>query len=221
MIRLENVSKRYKRGNETVHALDTVSLDVAEGRLALLCGPSGSGKTTLINLCAGLAAPTSGAVYVADNPVHTMRQAERAAMRARQVAVVFQLFHLTPYLSAYENVLLPMLTQQVSGAPQRARALMDELRITHRARHRPGEMSTGERQRCALARALLTNPAVILADEPTGNLDVESATVVLAALDARRRAGATILLVSHQPMDSVKPDVMFRLEAGKLVDAIA
>lgn len=218
MILLDNVSKSFMRGKETVHALDSVSLEVKQGQLALLCGASGSGKTTLINLCAGLASPSTGTLLIAGNNVHAMRQSERAAMRAQQVAVVFQLFHLTPYLSAFENVLLPSLATSISDPYIRAMQLMEQLGIAHRLNHRPGEMSAGERQRCALARALLAKPQVILADEPTGNLDEESAAVVLETLDACRRDGATILLVSHQPVDTVKPDMLFRLHHGKLVN---
>ena len=218
MILLENVSKQFMRGREKVLALDAVSLEVKQGQLALLCGASGSGKTTLINLCAGLASPTGCVLHIAGNKVHEMRQSERAAMRARQVAVVFQLFHLTPYLSAFENVLLPSLNASVPDPSIRAMQLMEQLGIAHRMNHRPGEMSAGERQRCALARALLTKPEVILADEPTGNLDEESAAVVLATLDVCRKEGATILLVSHQPVDTVKPDMLFRLHHGKLVN---
>ena len=217
MIILDNVSKQFKRGQETVHALDSVSFRVDNGKLALLCGASGSGKTTLINLCAGLASPTAGTLQIADNQVHRMSQAQRAAMRVKQVAVVFQMFHLVPYLSAFENVLLSSLTISIPDAQTQALQLMERLGIEHRINHYPGEMSTGERQRCALARALLAKPDVILADEPTGNLDDESAAVVLETLDACRREGATILLVSHQPVDAVHPDMILRLKGGRLV----
>jgi putative ABC transport system ATP-binding protein len=218
MIILDNVSKQFRRGKETVHALDSVSFQVAKGQLALLCGASGSGKTTLINLCAGLASPTLGTLQIADNPVHQMSQAERAAMRVKQVAVVFQMFHLVPYLSAFENVLLSSLTVSIPDIQAQALQLVERLGIAHRINHYPGEMSAGERQRCALARALLAKPDVILADEPTGNLDDESAAVVLETLDGCRREGATILLVSHQPVDSVNPDMVLRLKDGRLVN---
>lgn len=217
MIILDNVSKQFSRGRETVHALDSVSFQVAKGQLVLLCGASGSGKTTLINLCAGLASPTAGTLQIADNPVHQMSQAERAAMRVKQVAVVFQMFHLVPYLSAFENVLLSSLTISIPDVQAQAMQLVERLGIAHRINHYPGEMSAGERQRCALARALLAKPDVILADEPTGNLDDESAAVVLETLDGCRREGATILLVSHQPVDAVNPDMILRLKGGRLV----
>jgi len=216
VIQFKNVSKEYKRGRETVCALTEVSFQVPKGNMALLCGASGSGKTTLINLCAGLASPSNGEIHVGGNPVHAMRQAERAAMRAQGVAVVFQLFHLSPYLTALENVLLPSLVVSVPDAKERALQLIEQLGVTHRIGHRPGEMSAGERQRCALARALLAQPKVILADEPTGNLDDESATLVLEMLNSCRAAGATILLVSHHAAESVKPDMVFRLQKGRL-----
>ncbi len=127
MMRVENASKQYRRGSESVLALDQVSFEVERGRLALLRGASGSGKTTLINLCAGLASPTSGRIFVGDKCVSDMSRSERAALRAHTVAVVFQLFHLTPYLSALENILLPTLATSIPDAGARARALMEEL----------------------------------------------------------------------------------------------
>ncbi len=216
MIHVQNLSKVYTRGRETVRALDTVSFELGTGKLALLRGPSGSGKTTLVNLCAGLASPTSGAIRVADHAVHAMSNAQRTAMRANTVSVVFQSFHLTSYLTAFENILLPSLASPGADAADRAHGLLQALRLEHRADHFPGEMSAGERQRCALARALLNNPAVVLADEPVGNLDKTSAELVLAQLDACRAQGATVLLVSHHPLEGLRPDVILELDEGHI-----
>ena len=218
MIQLDHSSKHYRKNRETIRALDDVSLHVPKGALALVRGPSGSGKTTLINLLAGLTRPTSGTVEVAGQPLHTMKPRELDALRAQRIALVFQMFHLIPYLSAFENVLLPTLAVANDDAPERARAMLEQLGIAERASHYPSELSAGERQRCALARALLNRPDLILADEPTGNLDEESAAAVMRMLGACRDEGATVLLVSHQHVDQVQPDVVFSLAAGKLLE---
>ncbi len=216
MIRVENVSKHFRRGAETVRAVDGVSFTVAAGSLALLRGPSGGGKSTLINLCAGLSLPTSGTVTVAGRRLDSLGGRARAALRAKKIAVVFQMFHLVPYLTAMENALLPSLAARLDGAPRRAAELLETLGVAHRARHRPHELSAGERQRVALARALLHRPEVILADEPTGNLDEESGRRVIAMLDACRREGAAVLLVSHQPVPDLHPDQDLLLRDGRL-----
>ena len=217
MILLENVSKHFRKGREVVRALDGVSLDVPRGALALLHGPSGSGKTTAINIAAGLTLPTAGSVTVSGHPLHALTPRARAKLRSRDIAVVFQMFHLVPYLTALENVLLPTLASPRADGETRARQLLDELGLRDRVGHYPSELSAGERQRCALARALLNRPRIILADEPTGNLDEDSAHIVLDVLERNRREGATILLVSHQPVDRIRPDMEFRLKSGKLL----
>lgn len=217
MIRLENVSKHFRKGRGLVRALDGVSFEVPRGALALLHGPSGSGKTTAINIAAGLTLPTAGSITVAGQPLQALSPRARAKLRSRDLAVVFQMFHLVPYLTTLENVLLPTLASSGQDTETRARKLLDELGLSERVGHYPSELSAGERQRCALARALLNRPGIILADEPTGNLDEDSAHIVLDMLEQNRREGATILLVSHQPVERVHPDVEFHLKAGKLL----
>lgn len=217
MIRFKDVSKQYRKGDAVVDALAGVSFDVEQGELALVRGPSGSGKTTLVNLAAGLSHPTRGSITIAGTCLDRLSLQERAALRAKDVAVVFQLFHLVPYLSTLENVLLPTLASpNKDGALDRARVLISELGLESRSSHYPDEMSAGERQRCALARALLNSPSVILADEPTGNLDPASAETVLKHLDEARKRGASVLLVSHQPVENIHPDRVFELREGKL-----
>ncbi len=219
MIRLDNVSKHFCRGGDVVRALDGVSLEIPQGALALVRGPSGSGKTTMVNVAAGLTRPTAGSVTLVGERLDTLSPGRRASFRAKRVAVVFQMFHLIPYLTALENILLPTLADRdASGgnAASRAHELLTKLGMDHRAGHFPNELSVGERQRCALARALLNRPEVILADEPTGNLDPDSATHVLEALQACHADGATILLVSHHPVDVIRPDLEFHLKDGRL-----
>ena len=216
MIILENVSKHYKKQEQLIRALDDVSLSVTEGQLALVQGVSGSGKTTLINCIAGLTRPTSGKLVVAGQSVGDLSGREATALRADTVALVFQLFHLVPYLNALENVLLPTLAAPLDNAEVRAKELLDQLGLAERMKHFPSELSAGERQRCAMARAVLHRPKVILADEPTGNLDEESAGHVIKLLETCRSEGATILLVSHHHFDQIRPDLVFPLRDGKL-----
>ncbi|NIA12575.1 MAG: ATP-binding cassette domain-containing protein [Nitrospiraceae bacterium] len=218
MIRLDNLSKHFRKGDTVVHALEKVSIEVPQGQLALLRGPSGSGKTTIINVVAGLTRPTSGTVAVGGQDLGALNSRERTALRAKSIAVVFQMFHLVPYLTTLDNVLLPTLAAPSADAGTRARQLLDELGMTPRVNHLPRELSAGERQRCAMARAILNRPDVILADEPTGNLDEESAAHVLGMLAASKAEGATVLVVSHQHIDSIPADVEFELRGGRLLN---
>jgi len=216
MIRFENVSKHFRKGTEVIRALDAVSIEVPQGALALVRGPSGSGKTTVINLAAGLARPTAGRITIAGETLNDLPPRKRTALRAQRVALVFQMFHLVPYLNALENVLLPTLASPSDDPLDRAKRLLEDLGLSHRASHFPAELSAGERQRCAVARALFNRPSVILADEPTGNLDAESAAHVLQAFDVARADGATVFLVSHQHLDAITPDKEFSLKNGVL-----
>lgn len=198
MIRLEQVSKIYPTANGPVHALDQVDLDVPKGQFAVVCGPSGCGKSTLLMLVGGLGRPSSGNVEVAGERLGAMSVAERAAFRARHVGFVFQTFHLLPYLTVLENVALAAPPGEEAAARQRAEVLLQRFHLDHRLHHRPAELSTGESQRVAVARAMVNRPALILADEPTGNLDPENSTAVLDMLAEFHREGGTVLLVTHQ-----------------------
>lgn len=218
MIYFKSVCKRYVRGKSVVNALSDVTFEIPQGAIAIVRGHSGSGKTTLINIAAGLMRPTSGSVIIDGERIEQFTPARSAALRARRVAVVFQMFHLVPYLSALDNVLLPTLA--VPGDPKqadaRARELLMTLGLADRMNHYPDELSAGERQRCALARALLNKPDVVLADEPTGNLDPHSAKAVMRALAQHRAEGATVLLVTHHPVEGIEPDIELRLSDGRL-----
>jgi ABC-type lipoprotein export system ATPase subunit len=180
-----------------VQALAPISLDVAPGEFVAVQGPSGSGKTTLLLCAGGLLRPDAGQVVLHDKDLYELSAEDRAHVRAATIGFVFQQFHLVPYLSVLENVLAPALATVVPEAPTRARELIDWVGLGNRQEHFPGQLSSGERQRTALARALLARPRLVLADEPTGNLDENSGALVLGQLALVAKEGAAVLLVTH------------------------
>lgn len=214
MIRLENVEKVYRRPDgSTVRALAGIDLVVEAGQFVVVRGPSGCGKTTLLNIVGTLARPTSGRVEVAGTDVASLTPAQRAAFRARHIGFVFQTFHLLPYLDVLGNVLLAALPGEEAAARERAEQLLADFHLTDRMRHHPPDLSTGECQRVAIARALLNRPQVLLADEPTGNLDPQNAAGVLEILAGFHRQGGTVVLVTHQELaDKYAQRTMFLRE---------
>ena len=219
MIQLDNVVKVYRRGGREVRALDGVSLSVGAGEFAAVEGPSGSGKTTLLFIAAALVRPTSGRVVAADADLTGKSAAELAEMRKTTFGFVFQTFHLIPYLNAAQNVMVPMGLAGVppKDAAARAAALLERFGLADRAEHHPAELSAGEKQRVAIARAVANRPPIVLADEPTGNLDARSAEDVLAALSEIHKGGTTVLVVSHDARIAARAERVFRLEKGRLV----
>ena len=198
MIHLEDVCKVYTTSDGPVHALDGVSVDVAQGEFVAVRGPSGCGKSTLLMIAGGLAVPTSGRVVVAGEDLVACSPSARARFRAEKIGFVFQMFHLLPYLTVLDNVAAAARAEQRSEARTRAMKLIEQFGLTDRLRHRPAELSAGERQRVAIARAMVNRPQLILADEPTGNLDPKSAATVLGLLAEFHRDGGTVLLVTHE-----------------------
>jgi putative ABC transport system ATP-binding protein len=200
MISLRGVRKVYGRGETEVCALDGVSIDIPAGQFVAVVGPSGSGKSTLLHLLGGLDQPSAGEIVIAGTPISGMSDDEITVFRRRKIGFVFQFFNLLPGLTAEENVALPLL---LDGRGRRAvqpavEAALAQGGLAHRRRHRPDELSGGEMQRVAIARALVIAPALILADEPTGNLDSRTGEQILALIrDANQRRGATVLLVTH------------------------
>ena len=213
MLRIENAARTW-RGPQDVRALAGVSLEVRPGEFVAVHGPSGCGKTTLLLVAGGLLAPDSGRVRVGGEDLYTLPPERRARVRASRVGFVFQQFHLLPYLSVLENVLAPTLALPSEGAEGRARELLERLGLGARARHRPNELSAGEQQRTALARALLNRPGLLLADEPTGNLDEAAASDVLDRLEEFARGGGAVLLVTHNPRAVARAGRALRMEAG-------
>lgn len=221
LLELDQVSRRYEGLAGAVNAVQDVSLTVAAGEFVAVCGPSGCGKSTLLLMAGAVLRPDAGRVLLAGVNPYTLSPDERAAFRGRHVGFVFQQFHLVPYLTVLENVLAPVLAHGVPDAQDRARQLLEQFGLRGRLQHVPSELSTGERQRVAMARALLNRPQVLLADEPTGNLDPENAEIALGFLTDFARAGGAVLLVTHDVAAAGRADRIVRLRDGRIVDGAA
>ncbi len=215
MIELVNVSKVYQTDSGEVRALDDVTLSVAPGEFVAVRGPSGSGKSTLLLTIGGMIRPTEGRVSVRGQDVYKISPRQRARLRAETIGFVFQMFYLVPYLSSLENVLVPTLARPGKGRKE-AIELLTRLQLAHRLDHRPAQLSTGERQRVALARALLNDPDIILADEPTGNLDPDSAQQVMSYLAEFHHEGGTVVVVAHDPLVDQYAQRMLFMDNGKV-----
>ena len=214
---VEEVSKQYTVGRQ-VTALDSVSLTLDPGSYTAIMGPSGSGKSTLLNLIGGLDTPSSGSVSVDGKPVSTASEDERAAIRGTDIGFVFQTFNLMPRLTAVENVALPLVFDGWSQADRIDRAVdrLEAVGLGDRTDHVPSELSGGQRQRVAIARALAPDPALILADEPTGNVDTDTGATVLDIFDELHAAGNTILLVTHERHVAERADRIVHIEDGEI-----
>jgi putative ABC transport system ATP-binding protein len=200
IVRLEDVYKFYRRGRETIEVLNGLNLSVYSGEFLALMGPSGSGKTTLLNLMAGLDRPTSGRIIVAGEAINNLSNKDLARWRAGHVGFVFQLYNLMPMLTAAQNIEIPLLLTKLSRAQrqQRVRAILDLVGLDNRLKHRPGELSGGEQQRVAIARAIVADPTILVCDEPTGDLDRDTAGEILSLLQALNRSQKkTIIMVTH------------------------
>jgi putative ABC transport system ATP-binding protein len=218
MIRVRDLTMRLARGRAQITVVDGVSLDVAAGEFLAVTGPSGSGKSTLLGLLAGLDRPTSGSVTVAGRDLARLDEDALARMRLDTIGYVFQAFHLIPTLTAAENVAVPLELAGVTGAVSRARALLDEVGLKGRAHHYPVQLSGGEQQRVAIARAMALAPPLVLADEPTGNLD--SATggqIIDLLLRLRREREATLIMVTHDPALAAHADRVVTLVDGRII----
>lgn len=221
IVRVQGVHRYFRRGSERLDVLKDLTLHVPEGDFLGLMGPSGSGKTTLLNLIAGLDKPSEGQVWVGDELISSMSEGQLARWRTRHVGFIFQFYHLMPVLTAYENVELPLLLLPLSARQRREQVLtaLDLVGLSDRVRHRPGQLSGGQQQRVGIARAIVTDPTLIVADEPTGDLDARSADEILNLLDELRRSlHKTILLVTHDPRAAQRADRVLHLEKGQLVE---
>jgi putative ABC transport system ATP-binding protein len=223
VVAIENLTKRYRLGDEIITALSDVNLQVERGQFVAIMGASGSGKTTLLHLSGGLDLPDSGRVLLNGNSLTEMSDRERTIFRRRNLGIVFQSFNLLPTLTARENVMLPLLVdgRAAGEVASRADELIATVKLEQRSRHRPAALSGGEQQRVAIARALINNPVLILADEPTGNLDPESSLEIWKLLrDLADRTKTTILMVTHEAAAAAYADCVHVLQAGRFVGVI-
>ena len=217
MLELTGMGKVYEaRGGGNVIALEQISLAVSAGEFTVVRGPSGSGKTTLLLSSGGLLPPSSGMVNLCGRDVYSLDSSSRASLRAEKIGFVFQQFYLIPYLSVFDNVLVPSLAVEGGEKRDRARELLDGFGLAGRLNHFPAELSTGERQRVGLARAMLNSPALILADEPTGNLDQENSRIVLDTLADFAGRGGAVLMVTHDPQAMSRAANIVELIAGQI-----
>lgn len=221
MISLREVSKTVMSGTEPLTILHPLSMEIPRGRFVAVVGPSGSGKSTLLGLIAGLDAPSSGSVLIDGVDITRLGEDDLARLRGEKIGFVFQFFHLIPSLTAYENVAVPMEIAGVANVGRRARALLEEVGLTGRAHHYPSQLSGGEQQRVALARALANDPPLVLADEPTGNLDTATGRCILELLrhihQARR---TTVVLVTHDAELAALADSRLVLRDGRVVERV-
>ena len=201
MLKFENITKTFNGPQGEVTALKNVSFSVNSGEVVAVRGPSGCGKSTLLLTAGTLLRPTEGSVAIGNTDPYALTPNGRSALRAERIGFVFQQFHLVPYLSVTDNVLLPSVIKQNDEAKARAQELLTRFGLKHRAHHVPAQLSIGERQRTALARALFNEPSLLLADEPTGNLDPENGEIVLHALKTFAEEGGAVLLVTHDTTD--------------------
>ena len=221
ILRVENLTKTYPSAGQALTVLHEVSFELAAGDTFAIVGPSGSGKTTLLGLCAGLDRATSGSVWLNNILLDNLSEDERAAVRNQHVGFIFQNFQLLPTLTALENVLVPLELRGQRGASKIALTLLDRVGLADRASHYPAQLSGGEQQRVSLARAFANRPAVLFADEPTGNLDPDtSERVVNLLFELNREAGTTLVLVTHDLELAAKTQRTLRLRGGRVVEAV-
>ncbi|MGA9335357.1 MAG: ABC transporter ATP-binding protein [Rudaea sp.] len=221
LVEINNVSKVYARGKQKVEVLHHIDLNIAQGDFLALMGPSGSGKTTLLNLIGGLDSPTDGSIVVAGRNIDKLGQGELAKWRAANVGFIFQFYNLLPMLSAQKNVELPLLLTKLSAAQRKKNAAvaLQLVGLADRTTHKPGELSGGQQQRVAIARAIVSDPALLVCDEPTGDLDRQSAEEVLGLLQTlNREHGKTIVMVTHDPKAAEHATHTLHLDKGTLVE---
>jgi putative ABC transport system ATP-binding protein len=222
LVSIRNLSKVYERGRQKVEVLRHIDLDIDQGSFVALMGPSGSGKTTLLNLIGGLDSPTGGSILIGATHIDRLSETALAKWRSRSIGFVFQFYNLLPMLSARKNVEVPLLLTRLSAAQRKTNAgiALQLVGLAERAAHKPTELSGGQQQRVAIARAIVSDPELLVCDEPTGDLDRQSATEVLSLLQQlNREHGKTIVMVTHDPKAAEYANVTLHLDKGNLVCA--
>lgn len=223
LIECKQLTKHYIRGSEQITPLQQLDLSIDRGRFVALMGPSGSGKTTLLNLLAGIDRPSEGELIIDGNQIHTLSRGKLAQWRSMHIGYIFQLYNLIPVLTAYENVELPLLLHPISRKERhnRVASALEMVGISDRHEHYPRQLSGGQEQRVAIARAIVTKPTILLADEPTGDLDRETGTAIMELLKQfQTELNQTIVMVTHDPQTTDWADTLLHLEKGKLAEAV-
>ncbi len=220
MLHMENVSKSYQHRRQNVLALQDATVHFPSGDFVSIVGPSGSGKSTLLLMLGGMLSPTAGRVLLEGQSLYDLKYDGRARLRRQRIGFVFQTFNLIPYLTALENVKVPLYLSGTADAEQEEKAavLLERVGLGDRLDHKPGELSVGQQQRVALARMLTNDPAVILADEPTGNLDPETSQQVIQFLEQFNEEGRTIIMVTHDPRAAARAQRTLKLQGGRIVE---
>lgn len=219
ILKVTHLEKSYSSGSKKLNVLQDISFDVEEGKTFAIVGPSGSGKTTLLGLCAGLDRPDSGSINFRGSELSTLSEDERAQLRNRHIGFVFQDFQLLPTLTALENVAVPLELQGDKNAAKTGKELLEKVGLGDRIHHYPSQLSGGEQQRVAVARAFSNSPSILFADEPTGNLDAETGEKVEALLfDLNKEAGTTLIIVTHDMELAEKTQHILRLKGGRIIE---
>jgi len=217
MIKLKGINKKFLSSDGQVNALCDVDIEIAKGEFVIIRGPSGCGKTTLLMTMAGILSPTSGSVKIDGNNLYTSRIIKRNKFRAQYFGFVFQMFHLVPYLNVVDNVILAGPAAAKKADKTRAKDILEKLGLTERICHTPSQLSSGEKQRVALARAFFNEPPILIADEPTGNLDPENAAIVHDHLSKYHKQGRTVVLVTHDSNVDLQADREILMDKGKIL----
>jgi len=221
-IECRKLTKEYYRGDNVIRPLDELDLDVEEGKFISLMGPSGSGKTTLLNLIAGIDRPTSGKLYIGGQDIAGLSRSKLASWRSQYIGYIFQLYNLVPVLTAYENIELPLLLQPISRRERHKRVAvaLELVGLEDRHDHYPRQLSGGQEQRVAIARAIVADPKILVADEPTGDLDKQAALAIMELLQQlNRELKKTLIMVTHDPKTALYADLTLHLEKGQLMEA--
>ena len=217
ILRCENLTKEYGEGNTKIKALDNVSFSVEKGEFVSIIGPSGSGKSTLLHILGGVDKPTSGKVFIEDTDIHSLNEDKLAIFRRRQIGLIYQFYNLMPVLNVDENIMLPHLLDGRKMDPERLDKIVDQIGLSERRKNLPSQLSGGQQQRVSIGRAMFNKPAIVLADEPTGNLDRKTGEEIMKLLkESNRKQKQTLILITHDESIALQADRIIYIEDGKL-----